>query len=117
MGQRAIVLLQIILAYDDKPLLIDQPEEDLDNENIYTQLVAAFRNAKKKRQIITATHNANLVVNTDSEQVIVADYKDGAISYSVGTIEDAVTQEKIKNILEGGREAFEKREEKYGYKF
>ncbi|MGD0028292.1 MAG: TrlF family AAA-like ATPase [Candidatus Bathyarchaeia archaeon] len=116
MGQRAIVLLQIILAYDDKPLLIDQPEEALDNVYIYDQLVSAFRNAKKKRQIIIATHNANLVVNTDSEQIIIANYKNDEISYSVGTIENPPTQELIKKILEGGKEAFERREEKYGYK-
>lgn len=117
MGQRAIVLLQIILAYDDKPLLIDQPEEALDNKYIYEQLVTAFRRAKKKRQIIIATHNANLVVNTDSEQIIVAEYNKGEISYSIGTIEDQITQDQIKSILEGGKEAFEKREEKYGYIF
>lgn len=117
MGQRAIVLLQIILAYDDKPLLIDQPEEDLDNEYIYEQLVSAFRSAKTKRQIIIATHNANLVVNTDSEQIIIAEIRNGEISYSAGTIENPLTQERIKDILEGGREAFEKREQKYGYKF
>jgi ABC-type cobalamin/Fe3+-siderophores transport system ATPase subunit len=116
MGQRAIVLLQIILAYDDKPLLIDQPEESLDNVYIYDQLVSAFRSAKKKRQIIIATHNANLVVNTDSEQIIIADYKNDEISYSVGTIENPSTQDQIKKILEGGKEAFERREEKYGYK-
>ncbi|MBR9676788.1 hypothetical protein GOV04_01490 [Candidatus Woesearchaeota archaeon] len=117
MGQRAIVLMQTILAYDDKPLLIDQPEEDLDNKYIYEQLVSALRKAKEKRQVIIASHNANLVVNTDSEQIIIADYKDGEISYTVGTIENLDTQGKIKSILEGGKEAFEKRKEKYGYKF
>lgn len=117
MGQRAIVLLKIILAYDDKPLLIDQPEEDLDNSYIYEQLVAAFKEAKKKRQIIIATHNANLVVNTDAEQIIVAKYIDNTISYKVGTLENPDTRVDVKEILEGGEEAFRKREEKYGYKF
>jgi ABC-type cobalamin/Fe3+-siderophores transport system ATPase subunit len=116
MGQRAIVLLQIILAFDDVPLLIDQPEESLDNEYIYEQLVSAFRSAKTKRQIIIATHNANLVVNTDSEQIIIAEIQKGEISYSAGTIENPETQERIKDILEGGKEAFEKREQRYGYK-
>jgi ABC-type cobalamin/Fe3+-siderophores transport system ATPase subunit len=115
MGQRAIVLLQIILAYDKTPLLIDQPEEALDNKYIYEKLVTVLRKAKKNRQIIIVTHNANLVVNTDSEQVIVAENNDNEISYSVGTIEDPDTQERIKSILEGGKEAFEKREQKYGY--
>jgi metal-dependent hydrolase (beta-lactamase superfamily II) len=62
------------------------------------------------------THNANLVVNTDSEQIIIADCKNEEISYSVGTIENPTTQEQIKRILEGGKEAFERRGEKYGYK-
>ena len=117
MGQRAIVLLKIILAYDDKPLIIDQPEEDLDNKYIYDQLVSAFREAKDNRQIIIATHNANLVVNTDADQIIVATCEDGVISYNVGTLENKYTQESVKNILEGGETAFKKREEKYGFKF
>lgn len=117
MGERAIVLLKILLAFDDKPLLIDQPEEHLDNRYIYAELVPAFRNAKSKRQIIIATHNANLVVNTDAEQIIVANYHNGTLSYEVGALEDNPIKEKIKNILEGGDEAFKKREEKYGYVF
>lgn len=117
MGQKAIVLLKIILAYDDKPLIIDQPEEDLDNRYIYEQLVSAFRAAKEKRQIIIATHNANLTVNTDAEQIIIAKYENGRISYEAGTLENPLTRNLIKEILEGGDEAFEKREEKYGYKF
>lgn len=114
MGQRAIVLLKIILAYDDKPLLIDQPEEDLDNRYIYEHLVEAFKEAKNKRQIVIATHNANLAVNTDAEQIIVAKYDDGAISYELGTLENPITKKDIKQILEGGDAAFRKREEKYG---
>ena len=98
-------------------LEVHQPEEALDNKYIYEQLVSVFRSAKKKRQILIATHNANLVVNTDSEQIIVADYLNNEISYQDGTIENPIIQEKIKSILEGGKEAFEKREEKYGYKF
>lgn len=117
MGQRAIVLLKIILAYDDKPLLIDQPEEDLDNRYIYEHLVEAFKEAKNKRQILIATHNANLAVNTDAEQIIVARYDKGIISYEIGTLENPATKEDIKQILEGGDAAFRKREEKYGYIF
>ena len=117
MGQRAIVLLKIILAYDDKPLLIDQPEEDLDNRYIYEHLVEAFKEAKNKRQILIATHNANLAVNTDAEQIIVAKYDKGIISYELGTLEDPAIKTDIKQILEGGDAAFRKREEKYGYIF
>lgn len=117
MGERAIVLLKILLSLDDKPLLIDQPEEHLDNRFIFDELVPAFRSAKKRRQILIATHNANLVVNTDAEQVIVAESEAGLIQYTCGAIEDLNIRDKITQLLEGGEIAFKKREEKYGYKF
>ncbi len=117
MGERAIVLLKILLALDDKPLLIDQPEEHLDNRYIYDELMPAFRSAKTRRQIIVATHNANLVVNTDAEQIIIAEHINGMLSYRTGTLEDLIVREGLKTILEGGDEAFRKREEKYGYRF
>jgi ABC-type lipoprotein export system ATPase subunit len=117
MGERAIVLLKILLSLDDKPLLIDQPEEHLDNKYIFTELVPAFRQSKNKRQVIIATHNANLVVNTDAEQVIIADITQGEISYRVGPLEDEELCKTIKSLLEGGDEAFRKREEKYGLIF
>lgn len=117
MGERAVVLLKILLGLDDTPLLIDQPEEHLDNRYIYDELTPAFRSAKFKRQIIIATHNANLVVNTDVEQIIIAEHTDGTISYRTGALEDPEICESIKVILEGGDRAFKKREEKYGYLF
>ena len=117
MGERAVVLLKILMGLDDKPLLIDQPEEHLDNRYIYDELTPAFRKAKAKRQIIIATHNANLVVNTDAEQILIADHIDGRICYRVGTLEDLEVRNGIKTILEGGDQAFKKREEKYGYRF
>lgn len=117
MGERAIVLLKILLGLDDTPLLIDQPEEHLDNRYIYDELVPAFRNAKNKRQIILATHNANLVVNTDAEQIIIANNKNDTLSYTSGALEEGEICESIKEILEGGDEAFKKREEKYGFVF
>jgi len=117
MGERAIVLLKVLLALDDTPLFIDQPEEHLDNRYIYNELMPAFRSAKNNRQIIIATHNANLVVNTDAEQIIVASSDNGNLSYHVGTLEDPDTSEMIKTLLEGGDDAFKKREQKYGYVF
>jgi hypothetical protein len=74
-GTRGIVLLLLYLsidAEDDRPLIIDQPEENLDPQSVFEELVTRFREAKKRRQIIIVTHNANLVVNTDADQVIVA---------------------------------------------
>lgn len=117
MGERAVVLLKILLALDDKPLFIDQPEEHLDNRYIYDELIPAFRSAKTRRQIIIATHNANLVVNTDAEQIIIAEPTNGKLFYKIGSLENMDIRESIKRILEGGDEAFKRREEKYGLKF
>ncbi|OYT33281.1 hypothetical protein B6U96_16480 [Archaeoglobales archaeon ex4484_92] len=114
MGQKETVLLKIFLAGGDHPLIIDQPEENLDNKFVYEALVDAFREAKKKRQIIIATHNANLVVNTDAEQVIVAEFEDNKISYRWGSIENMTIRKDITTLLEGGEEAFRRREMKYG---
>ena len=117
MGERAIVLLKILISIDDKPLLIDQPEEHLDNKYIFSELVPTFRKSKNLRQIIIATHNANLVVNTDAEQVIIAEIENGMIKYRIGPLEDKDICESIKGLLEGGEKAFKKREEKYGLVF
>lgn len=113
-GQKGTVLLKLFLAEGDSPLIVDMPEENLDNMFIYDELVDAFRQAKTKRQVITATNNANLVINTDAEQIIIAEFKDNVISYKIGTIEDNSIRKEITTILEGGEEALKKREMKYG---
>lgn len=113
-GQKGTVLLKLFLAEGDYPLIVDMPEENLDNKFIYNELVGAFRQAKTNRQLIVATNNANLVVNTDAEQIIVAEYKDNVIRYKVGAIEDRGIRDEITTILEGGVEALRKRERKYG---
>ena len=121
-GQKGIVLLKLLLRLENstEPLLIDQPEDNLDNKSVYDQLVEEFKLIKQKRQLIIATHNPNLVINTDSEQIIVAEYrrnaKDGYISYSSGAIENPEIREKICKILEGGKEAFINREKRYSFK-
>ncbi len=114
-GQKGTVLLKIFLAEGDYPLIVDMPEENLDNKFIYDELKDAIRQAKKRRQIITATNNANLVINTDAEEVIVAEFKNNVIRYKVGSIEDTSIRDEITHILEGGREALIKREQKYGF--
>ena len=114
LGQKGTVLLKLFLAEGDYPLIVDQPEENLDNMFIYDELVGAFRQAKTQRQVIIATNNANLVVNTDAEQIIVAEFKDNVISYESGAIEDEKIRKDITTILEGGEEALKKREQKYG---
>lgn len=114
MGQKGMVLLKLVLAEGDYPLIVDQPEENLDNRYIYEELVGAFREAKKSRQVIIATNNANLVVNTDAEQVIAAEFDNNVISYKSGSLENPQTRDFILQVLEGGEDAFKKRERKYG---
>jgi hypothetical protein len=121
-GQRGTFYVCLKLATDPfgSPFVFDQPEDDLDNEFIMAQLVPLFRKIKKYRQVIIVTHNANLVVNTDAEQIIVAENQGENIRYIAGSVEDGNVKENtgirsdVCNILEGGRYAFEKRERKYG---
>ena len=117
-GGRGIVLLLLYLALDDaddRPLIIDQPEENLDPKSIFDELVGLFIQAKSKRQVIMVTHNANLVVNTDADQVIVANvgpHVTGAlpaISYTSGGLENAEIRKAVCDILEGGERAFQER--------
>lgn len=121
-GQKGIVLLKLLLRLDKStdPLLIDQPEDNLDNKSVYDQLVEEFKIIKQKRQLLIATHNPNLVINTDAEQVIVAEYrkgsKNGYISYESGSIENPEIRDKICKILEGGKDAFINRERRYNFK-
>src|SRR3546814_7289894 len=98
LGTRGIVLLLLYLALDDsddRPLIIDQPEENLDPKSVFDELVSLFIAAKAKRQAIIVTHNANLVINTDADQVIVASagsHAEGglpSITYTAAGIEDA----------------------------
>ncbi len=117
-GTRGIVLLLLYLALDDadeRPLIIDQPEENLDPKSIYEELVGLFLKAKAKRQVIMVTHNANLVINTDADQIIVASVgphpADGLppITYHSGGLEDAGIRKLVCDILEGGEHAFQER--------
>lgn len=117
-GTRGIVLLLLYLALDesdDRPLIIDQPEENLDPKSVFEELVSLFIMAKTKRQVIIVTHNANLVINTDADQIIVADagphHIGGlpSITYSAGGLENAAIRKAVCDILEGGESAFRER--------
>lgn len=114
-GQRGTVYLCLKLATQafSQPLIFDQPEDDLDNEFIVSELVEIFRGIKKYRQVILITHNANIVVNGDAEQVIIAENDGGNLSYSSGSLEHSETNKRIRLILEGGDLAFRKRERRY----
>lgn len=117
-GTRGIVLLLLYLALDDsddRPLVIDQPEENLDPKSVFDELVHLFVEAKSHRQVIMVTHNANLVINTDADQIIIAEsgpHPHGAlppITYTSGGLESAPIREAVCNILEGGEGAFQER--------
>ena len=125
-GTRGIVLLFLYLALDeadDRPLIIDQPEENLDPKSIYDELVGLFVAVKAKRQVIIVTHNANLVVNTDADQIIIASAgprTDGglpSISYVAGGLEDAFIRQRVCEILEGGEPAFRERARRLRIRF
>lgn len=121
-GQRGTFYVCLKLATDTfgSPFVFDQPEDDLDNDFIMRQLVPLFRKIKQYRQVIIVTHNANLVVNCDAEQVIVATNEDEIISYRGGALEhgehgqENSMRKAICDVLEGGRHAFETRDKKYG---
>ena len=113
-GQKNATLLAFILSYGEEPLLLDQPEDDLDNELISELIVQQLRQTKTKRQVIVVTHNANIVVNGNAEMVLPLKVKDeeGQTQTEVqhpASIQRRKVRESICNILEGGERAFEQR--------
>jgi hypothetical protein len=121
-GTRGIVLLLLYLAvdtHDRRPLFIDQPEENLDPQSVFDELVPHFRAARQRRQVIVVTHNANLVVNTDADQVIIASSErreEGGlpvITYKSGSLENPKIRNAVCLLLEGGKRAFLERERHY----
>lgn len=117
-GQRGALLLIFYLLVDKKrnPIILDQPEENLDNETIVSLLVPVLNAAKENRQIIMVTHNPNLAVVCDAEQIIFAEFDRKAacsITYLSGAIEDAALNKAVVNILEGTKPAFDNRGQKY----
>jgi hypothetical protein len=122
-GTRGVVLLALYLGLDEtdrRPLVIDQPEENLDPRSVFTQLAPYFRAAARRRQVIMVTHNANLVVNTDSDQVIVAEAERLSagqlprVTYVSGGLEDLEIRAQVCKLLEGGGAAFANRSRRYG---
>ncbi len=107
-GQRCTTVLPIVFAVSDNPLLIDQPEDNLDNKYITDAIHKIIREQKEKRQLIFITHNPNIPVISDSEKNVFLNYDDRKSKIdTVGSIEDV--KESILNLLEGGEEAFERR--------
>jgi hypothetical protein len=117
-GQRGALLLIFYLLVDKghNPIILDQPEENLDNETVVSLLVPVLAEAKKRRQIIMVTHNPNLAVVCDAEQVIYSsfDRKAGCvIQYTAGSIENGIINGHVVNVLEGTKPAFNNRRIKY----
>lgn len=109
-GQRSAALLAFLLSHGDEPLILDQPEDDLDNQLIYDLIVNQLRDIKRKRQVLIVTHNPNLVVNGDAEYVIPLEMRGGQTrTLGAGGLQETKVREEICRIMEGGREAFEKR--------
>ena len=115
-GQRNTAVLNLLLAQDDGPIIIDQPEDELDSNFIYRDLVPLLRRVKEHRQIILATHNANLPVNGDAELIYALEARGdhGYLRAAGGLDRPAVTQA-VLDIMEGSREAFHRRREKYHF--
>jgi ABC-type lipoprotein export system ATPase subunit len=109
-GQKTAALLAFILSYGDEPLVLDQPEDDLDNHLIYDLIVTQLRNVKQKRQVLVVTHNANIVVNGDAENVIALDVRSGQTKIvSQGGLQEPSIRDQICRVMEGGKEAFDQR--------
>jgi predicted ATPase len=102
--------LAFVLGYGDEPILLDQPEDDLDNTLIYELLVRRLRETKATRQVIVVTHNPNIVVHGDAELVVSLEAAGGQtrIAYK-GGLQEQKGRDEICRVMEGGRDAFEKR--------
>lgn len=113
-GQKCTTILPILLMDSDNPLLIDQPEDNLDNRFIFETVVESLRNVKQRRQLIFVTHNPNIPVLGDAERVTVLE-SDGAQSRKLnqGTVQECKGE--IVTLLEGGEQAFKQRQERYAY--
>lgn len=114
-GQKTAAILAFLLSYGEEPMVLDQPEDDLDNHLIYDLIVRQLRKNKQRRQIIVVTHNPNIVVNGDAELVLVLDFRDGQ-TYVVeqGGLQEQPVRDEICRVMEGGREAFELRYRRIG---
>lgn len=116
-GQKTTAILTFLLAYGNLPLLLDQPEDDLDNKLVYDLIVTRLKKTKSKRQIIVVTHNANIPVNGDAEYIISMDSDTDLIKTKYqGTMDDGNIRKEICDVMEGTQIAFEMRAKKYHFR-
>ncbi|HCF7229008.1 TPA: ATP-binding protein, partial [Pseudomonas aeruginosa] len=115
-GQRNTAILHMLLVKGDGPIVIDQPEDEVDASFIYKELVPLLRQAKQTRQVILATHNANLPVNADAELVVALESRQGkGCVLAQGGLDKKDASHAVLEIMEGSEEAFRRRRQKYHY--
>lgn len=115
-GEKSTAILSLLLSAGDQPIIVDQPENDLDNQYVYNVVVDLLRRRKFSRQVIVATHNANIPVNGDAELIVALEVKDRlGMVLAAGSIDRPVIKEHVSRIMEGSAEAFRLRRERYGY--
>lgn len=113
-GQKTTAILTLILSYGEVPLILDQPEDDLDNRLVYDLIVDRLSQAKEERQIIVVTHNANIPVNADAEYIIsMSSDQDILKVLTTGTVDQDDMKKEICDVMEGGKGAFDMRYERY----
>ncbi len=113
-GQRAAAMLAFLLAHGDEPLVLDQPEDDLDNHLIYELVVQQIRANKQRRQLIIVTHNPNIVVNGDAEWIHALDFNHQCYVTQSGSLQNQAMRDEICKVMEGGKDAFERRYQRLG---
>ncbi|MGY2683182.1 TrlF family AAA-like ATPase [Pseudomonas tolaasii] len=113
-GQRAAAMLAFLLAHGGEPLVLDQPEDDLDNHLIYGLVVQQIRSNKQRRQLIIVTHNPNIVVNGDAELIHVLDFNNQCHVKQTGSLQEQDMRQEVCQVMEGGSEAFERRYQRLG---
>ena len=114
-GQKTAALLAFLFSYGEEPILLHQPEDDLDNHLIYDLIVGQLRRIKQRRQVIVVTHNANIVVNGDAELVVaLGPHRGETRQECAGCLQERNVRDTICAVMEGGREAFEQRYRRIG---
>ncbi len=109
-GQRTAAMLAFLLAYGEEPMVLDQPEDDLDNHLIYDLIVRQVRENKMRRQLIVVTHNPNIVVNGDAELVVAMDFRGGqCLVVESGSLQEQAVRAEVCRVMEGGVQAFRQR--------
>jgi DNA repair ATPase RecN len=114
-GQKNAAILSFLLSYGEEPLVVDQPENDLDNALISDLVVRQLRASKARRQLIVVTHNPNVVVNADADYVVGLEFKAGQVQVTKhGGLQEQAIRDEVCRVVEGGREAFESRYSRIG---